>query len=595
MKLKLSFLAIILAVFSFAQSAPSYYSGINFTKTKNELKNELATLITDTHTQTISYSAGLADLFKTSDADPDNPSNLLLIYGSQASGTHQRSRAYTGTWNREHVYAKSKGTPNLGTSGPGADGHHLRPADNTLNSTRGSLLFDDGSGAMAYTTSRGGWFPGDEWKGDVARIIMYMYVRYKNQCLPLNITMNPATYSSDFPDILLKWNVEDPVSNFERNRNNVVYNIQHNRNPFIDNPYLATVIWGGPNAQNTWPDTFTGGSGSNNDTEAPTAPANLAVTGKTSTSIVLAWSASTDNVGVSSYDVYVDQVYHSTVYTPGTTISGLSPSTTYNFYIVAKDYAGNKSTNSNTVAGTTEATGGTGDTGGTGSGTSCGTEDFETIPTGGSSPDSSYAGRTWTNKNIVWTATNARVDTQIYIDGSNNKAICIKNGSLKSSTISGGIGSLTVKTYLPFSDAAGSYTLKVNGVVKGQIPYSKTATTQVINDINVSGNVIIELIDTTTNRVSFDNLTWTCYAAMATDDVNLNNTKLSVYPNPVKNNEFYINGITKKEKVQIYDLNGKLVQTINNVSNKEKLKLTNLPKGAYIVKTESKSTKIIVE
>ena len=53
--------------------------------------------------------------------------------------------------------------------------------------------------------------------------------------------------------------------------------------------------------------------------------------------------------------------------------------------------------------------------------------------------------------------------------------------------------------------------------------------------------------------------------------------------------------MTKKEKVQIYDLNGKLVQTINNVSNKEKLKLTNLPKGAYIVKTESKSTKIIVE
>ena len=117
--------------------------------------------------------------------------------------------------------------------------------NNTLNSTRGSLLFDDGSGATAYSTNRGGWYPGDEWKGDVARILMYMYVRYKSQCLPLNITMNPATYSSDFPDILLKWNVEDPVSDFERNRNNVVYNIQHNRNPFIDNPYLATVIWGG--------------------------------------------------------------------------------------------------------------------------------------------------------------------------------------------------------------------------------------------------------------------------------------------------------------------------------------------------------------
>ncbi len=595
MKLKISFLACILTVFAFAQSAPSYYSGINFSKTKNDLKSDLATLITNTHTQNISYSAGLADLFKTSDADPQNPSNLLLIYGSQASGTHQRSRLYSGTWNREHVYAKSKGTPNLGTSGPGADGHHLRPADNTLNSTRGSLLFDDGSGATAYSTNRGGWYPGDEWKGDVARILMYMYVRYKSQCLPLNITMNPATYSSDFPDILLKWNVEDPVSDFERNRNNVVYNIQHNRNPFIDNPYLATVIWGGPSAQNTWPDSISGGgSGSTTDTEAPTAPTNLNVTGKTSTSIALAWTASTDNVGIASYDVYVDNVFNTTVYTPGTTISGLSPSTTYSFYILAKDYAGNKSTNSTTVNGTTEATGGTGDTGGTGSGTSCGTEDFESIPTGGSTSDSSYAGRTWTNKNIVWTATSARTDSQIYIDGNNNKAICIKNGTLKSSTISGGIGSLTVKTYLPFSDSAGSYTLKINGVVKAQIPYSKTATTQVINDINVEGNVIIELVDTSNNRVSFDNLTWTCYSAMATEDVNLKNSKLSIYPNPVTNNEFYISGITKKETIQIYDLNGKLIQVVKNVGNKEKVNLTKLPKGVYIIKTQGKSTKIIV-
>ena len=593
MKLKLSFLAIIFAVIAFAQSAPSYYSGINFNKTKNDLKADLATLITNTHTQTISYSAGLASLFKTSDADPDNPSNLLLIYGSEASGTHQRSRPYSGSWNREHVYAKSKGTPNLGESGPGADGHHLRPADITLNSTRGSLLFDDGSGATAYKTSRGGWYPGDEWKGDVARILMYMYVRYDSQCLPLNITMNPATYSSDFPDILLKWNVEDPVSNFERTRNNVVYGIQHNRNPFIDNPYLATVIWGGSAAQNTWPDTFSGTGGSTTDTVAPTAPTNVLVTGVTSTSVVLTWTASTDNIGVASYDIYIDGVYHSTVYNPGATISGLSPSTTYNVYVVAKDYAGNKSANSNTVSATTDAAGGSGGTGG--AGTTCGTEDFGNTPTGGSTPDSSYASRTWTNNNIVWTATNTRIDTQINIDA-NNKAICIKNGSLKSSTISSGIGSLTVKTNLPFAtDTAGNYTLKINGVVKGQIPYSKTANTQVINDINVSGDFTIELVDTSNNRVAFDNLSWTCYNAMATDEVTTKTGNISVYPNPIKNNEFFISGITNKETVQIYDVNGKLVQTINNVGNKEKVNFKKLPKGVYFVKTAGKSTKILVD
>ena len=588
MKIKLSFLTSIFSFFLLAQSAPAYYSSIDFNKTKNELKNELATLITTTHTKTISYSE-LQTLMKTSDVDPENPANLLLVYGSQSSGLHQRSRPISGSWNREHVYAKSKGTPNLGTSGPGADGHHLRPADTQLNSTRGSLLFDDGTGSLAYKTSRGGWYPGEEWKGDVARILMYMYVRYNSRCLPLNITMNPNTYSQDFPDILLKWNVEDPVSAFEIQRQNVVANMQKNRNPFIDNPYLATVIWGGPPAQNKWPDTFSGGV--TMDTEAPSIPANLAISATTTTSISLNWSASTDNVSVSSYDFFVDEIFHSNISTTNTTINGLNPATTYSFYVVAKDAAGNKSANSNAVQGTTEIGGGTN------TGTTCGTEDFENIQSTGSTPPaSSYNDRTWSANGIVWTATNARTDKQIYIDGDANKAICIRKGMLKSSVIAGGIGTLTVKTYLPFSDSAGNYILKINGIVKGLIPYSKTAQTQTIENINVEGNVIIELIDeTSSNRVSFDNLSWTCYAALATESSVVKNQKVTIYPNPVKNNEFFISGIHQNETVRIYSLTGQLLQTINNVNNQEKVNLNQLPKGVYFVTTKTQSAKIIVD
>lgn len=588
MKLKLSFLTSIFSFFLLAQSAPAYYSSIDFNKTKNELKNELATLITTTHTKTISYSE-LQTLMKTSDVDPENPANLLLVYGSQSSGLHQRSRPISGSWNREHVYAKSKGTPNLGTSGPGADGHHLRPADTQLNSTRGSLLFDDGTGSLAYKTSRGGWYPGEEWKGDVARILMYMYVRYNSRCLPLNITMNPNTYSQDFPDILLKWNIEDPVSAFEIQRQNVVANMQKNRNPFIDNPYLATVIWGGPPAQNKWPDTFSGGG--TMDTEAPSIPANLAISATTTTSISLNWSASTDNVSVSSYDFFVDEIFHSNISTTNTTINGLNPATTYSFYVVAKDAAGNKSANSNAVQGTTEIGGGTN------TGTTCGTEDFENIQSTGSTPPaSSYNDRTWSANGIVWTATNARTDKQIYIDGDANKAICIRKGMLKSSVIAGGIGTLTVKTYLPFSDSAGNYILKINGIVKGLIPYSKTAQTQTIENINVEGNVIIELIDeTSSNRVSFDNLSWTCYAALATESSVVKNQKVTIYPNPVKNNEFFISGIHQNETVRIYSLTGQLLQTINNVNNQEKVNLNQLPKGVYFVTTKTQSAKIIVD
>ena len=583
MKLKLSFFAGIVSLFASAQSAPSYYSGVNFSKTGNALKSDLATLITSTHTKTISYSE-LQTLMKTSDVDPQNPANLLLIYGSQSSGTHQRSCPIGGSWNREHVYAKSKGTPNLGTSGPGADGHHLRPADNTLNSTRGSLSFDDGTGATAYTTSRGGWFPGDEWKGDVARILMYMYVRYNSRCLPLNITMNPSTYSSDFPDILLKWNIEDPVSDFEKQRNSVVAQTQGNRNPFIDNAYLATVIWGGPAAQNTWPDTFSGGTTS--DSEAPSAPGNLTVTGVTSTSVALSWTASTDNVAVSGYDVYVDNAFKTSVTSTSAAISGLAPSTTYMVYVVARDAAGNKSNSSATVQAQTLGTDNP-----DGTSTTCGTEDFENIP----ATNSSYSERTWVNKGITWTATNARTDKQIHIDGDNNRAICLRKGTLTSSTISGGIGSLTVKTYLPFSDAEGSYTLKVNGEVKGQIPYSKTAKSYTINDINVDGNVVIELVDNaTSNRVSFDNLSWTCYTKMAVSEQMSKNNRLTVYPNPVKNGELFISGIRNNEAVQIYNANGQLVQTVNATAN-EKINVRKLSKGVYFVKTKTGSSKIIVD
>ena len=587
MKLKLSFFTSIISFFIFAQSAPAYYAGVNFSKTQNELKQDLATLITTTHTKKISYDE-LKTLMVTSDADPDKAGNILLVYGSQSSGKHERSRSSGGSWNREHVYPNSKGTPKLGTSGPGSDGHHLRPADTGLNSDRGNMSFDDGTGVMAYRTSRGGWYPGDEWKGDVARILMYMYVRYDSRCLPLNVTFDPSTYASDFPDILLKWNIEDPVSAFEMQRQNVVANLQKNRNPFIDNPYLATVVWGGPAAVNTWPDTFNGGGST--DVEAPTIPSNLAVTGVTSSSVSLTWTASTDNVDVAGYEVYKDGVLFGTANSTSTTVTGLTPETSYLFYLVAKDAAGNKSGNSTSVVGTTEA-------GPVGPATTCGTEDFENVQSTGSTPPaSSYGDRSWSSNGIVWTATNARTDKQIYIDGEANKAICIKKGNLISSVISGGIGTLKVKTYLPFADAAGNYILKINGVVKGLIPYSKTAKTQTIENINVEGNVIIELIDeTTSNRVSFDNLSWTCYSALATNVADIKIEKLSIYPNPVKNNQFLITGITKNETVKIYSLNGQLLQTINNVNNKDKVNLNKLAKGIYFVTTKTQSAKMMVD
>ncbi|WP_297984632.1 endonuclease [uncultured Chryseobacterium sp.] len=665
MKKGLSFLFSFLAIIIFGQTAPAYYNGLDFSKTGNAMKDQLAALITTTHTTEIPYGSDTNDVLIQSDADPTIPGNILLIYGSSnTNDKYQRSRSASGSWNKEHVYARSLGTPNLGSTGPGADIHHLRPSDITLNSDRGNLIFTDGTGSIARNIG-GAWFPGDEWKGDVARMMMYMYVRYNTRAQAINVGTTPMTYSPDMPDIFLKWNVEDPVSDFEKQRNNVVYSYQGNRNPFIDNPYLATVIWNGPAAQNTWPGNFS------TDTEAPTSPANLAVStttdstvslswtasndnvgvtgyevyvdgtlyatttstnlvvsgllasttynfyviakdaagnksvatatvqgtttastdttppsaplnltvgNTTSSTVALSWSASTDNVGVIGYDIYVNGVLNSSVSGTNATVSGLNPSTTYNFYVVAKDAANNKSAASSTIQGTTSAIS-----------TLCGDEDFESIPTS----SSSYSTRTWTNNAVTWTATDARTDETI-----DSKAITIRNGSLTSSSVANGIGSLTVTTQLKYSGSASVFNLLINGVKKGTIAYSSTVGTFTINDINVVGNVTVSLVNTsTTNRVAIDNLTWTCYIPLATSEANLAENKLKVYPNPVKNQELTISGLEKSTAtdVQIYSMNGQLVQTIDDVKDKQKLILKKLPKGIYILKAGKQTAKIIVE
>jgi endonuclease I len=126
----------------------AYYNGVDFTLTGASLKDELATKTSSTHTTTLSYTPGVWDALKQSDLDPTDNTKVLLIYGySDTDGNYvtDRSRDKNETggtqgsdWNREHVYPKSLGNPNLGQSGPGADAHHLRPCDVRFNSNRGS-------------------------------------------------------------------------------------------------------------------------------------------------------------------------------------------------------------------------------------------------------------------------------------------------------------------------------------------------------------------------------------------------------------------------------------------------------------------------
>ncbi len=247
MKQKLLFyiFSLFISISMYAQSA--YYDGINFTLTGTALENELATLVINTHTTQLAYSDRHDYLYNV-DEDPNNVSNVILVY----SGESRDEREYlsgsnphpTQTFNTEHVYPQSDLDNNLTSTVytiARADLHHLRSCDTSINSSRGNLDFASGSGAYGKVNSDTAWYPGDDWKGDVARMILYLNIRYDV----------PITDVSSL-SLLLQWNVDDPVDAFEDQRNQVIFGVQGNRNPFIDNPFLATLIWGGPDAEDRW-------------------------------------------------------------------------------------------------------------------------------------------------------------------------------------------------------------------------------------------------------------------------------------------------------------------------------------------------------
>ena len=173
----------------------------------------------------------------------NNNGKVLLLYTSYTATMDQ----YNG-WNREHVWPKSLGGNN--TSGGGADLHHIRPSDAVVNSTRGNKKYGYADGGKAVNGSNpatgylGGHYktyfePLDNVKGDVARIVLYVYVRWGTAWGADSVT---EVFQS--VDVLLEWCELDPVDTWEMGRNEVVENIQGNRNVFIDYPELAWTLFG---------------------------------------------------------------------------------------------------------------------------------------------------------------------------------------------------------------------------------------------------------------------------------------------------------------------------------------------------------------
>ena len=205
-----------------------YYNEFDFSLMDNNLFLELRDLISTTHTTQITYGDLRYNTIARADASISDPSKIVLIYSRKEVSSTWDSGT---TWNREHVWPQSVGwwgDAKNSSKNAGSDLHHVRPENPGVNSSRGN---------KAFGTKQGQYLPVDEAKGDVARILFYMLVRYQET------DSKSITVVAESMELLLKWNELDPVDALEIQRNNVAEEIQGNRNPFIDYPELADVIW----------------------------------------------------------------------------------------------------------------------------------------------------------------------------------------------------------------------------------------------------------------------------------------------------------------------------------------------------------------
>lgn len=277
------------AVGDYSTDVSTYYQDITATSGK-PLAGQLHDLITSTHRTYTTYADNGANGYQQeTDRYYENGSPVSgYIYEFYSGvkwpdGWYPNAKDTRGGYNREHVWCQSKSTGLWGETGGGGDMHHIRPSETRLNSARGNNPFgevpnresnktyakfgDNATYALGGYVSGGTFEPLDNKKGDVARIVLYLYLHYNSYSvsslfdgyastngsgsssyfattlMPLtNITANNT--EEDALKMLLRWNSSDPVDDIERRRNDKVATYQGNRNPFIDNSNYANLIWG---------------------------------------------------------------------------------------------------------------------------------------------------------------------------------------------------------------------------------------------------------------------------------------------------------------------------------------------------------------
>ncbi|WP_108805360.1 endonuclease [Aquimarina sp. Aq107] len=251
-----------------ANTAPiDYYDSLEGLSDTN-LVQAIQDIIADPTIVRAQTYADIIDILKEADESPLNSNQVWLLYTEQQRPKldfQTSGGSSVGKWNREHTYPRSRGGFNNIDADDFADGinvftvtrpdslrhansdaHGLRATDGPENSSRGNQDYGEYAGPSGTQGS---------WQGDVARSIFFLTVRYNGLDVVNGDPDNSTVGQLGDLAILLDWHRNDPPDDFEMNRNNVIYNWQFNRNPFIDQPDLAEYIWGN-NMGEVWSNTL---------------------------------------------------------------------------------------------------------------------------------------------------------------------------------------------------------------------------------------------------------------------------------------------------------------------------------------------------
>lgn len=617
---KLLLPVFLISAYVSAQIPAGYYdgtAGLAGYALKSKLHDIISAKNINWHYGDLTNYYNQTDLDKYYDHGASNTTFLLDMYSEIPSGPD--AYEYTTAniigsanaeglgWNREHMMPQSTFYSNYPMY---SDLFYVIPTDARINQLRSNYPYGIAGSTNYYTFTNSSkisnsaiagypytgrvYEPIDEFKGDVARSLLYFAVRYEGKLgtFNYNTNTNPASdnnpldgteeraYDPAYIAMLLQWHQQDPVSQKEIDRNNAVYNLQKNRNPFIDNPTWVNAIWG-----------------QTPDSVAPSNPINLTVTQNSAYFTTLSWtpSSSTDVIG---YKIYQNGVLIGTSKESTFIADHLTPSTAYTYTVKAYDNGYLLSGDSNAVSITTLAT-------------DIYVKDLMVTK---------YLEGTSNNKAIeITNRTGHAVNLNDYRlsiqfpSGSNyyfpapfelegtvqdNETFVILNPEANFSCYT--INQAKFVTAAPQMTFTGSQYLELR--YKSSTVDAIGVTDQ--NNSSVLGNIsLYRKANVNQPTTTFDLTEWDSYPSnycqnlgtLSTSETDLLSEKeLKIYPNPVNDNIFVDGKIENIQTAQILDFSGKLIYTEKlPFKNKKNISIPSLKTGSYLLKLDDKGYQFI--